>query len=109
MAELYQNATEFLANEITFTRGTVDQITSVGVYHDLDPNASPAVLDFTTVTLVDGTGVLSESGKVDVLSLIGPRDGHVDMSNTSGDFQRFVLVSTSTEDIIRKVDILTIL
>lgn len=42
-----------------------------------------------------------------MLSLVGPRDGDVVL--TPGDYQRFVLVQTATEDIIRKTDTVTIL
>lgn len=105
---LYSTATEFVANELTILRGSVEDVTAVGVYHSLDPNDIPAVADFTLVTLVDGTGPLAEDGKIDVLSLVGPRGGDLALA-TPGDYQRWVLVSTDTEDVIRKVDVLTIL
>ncbi len=50
---------------------------------------------------------LSTTGLVEVLSLIGPKNGDVVL--TAGDYQRFVLVQTATEDIIRKIDTVTIL
>lgn len=110
MAEVYSTATEYVANAITITRGSVSDIVSVGVYHTLDPNEVPAVAEFTTVTLADGTEEplppLAEAGVIDVLSLIGPRNGQVSL--TAGDYQRFVLITTATEDIIRKVDVLTV-
>lgn len=109
--QLFHSATEYVANSITLTRGTVADITAVGVYHDTDPSVVPAVEDFTTVTLVDGTtsppDPLAEAGKVDVLSLIGPRGG--DATLAPGDYQRWVLISTATEDIIRKTDTVTVL
>ncbi|SET43687.1 hypothetical protein [Nonomuraea wenchangensis] len=111
MAEIFHTATEYVANAITITRGSVADIVSVGVYHTTDPNSVPSVEDFTSVTLVDGTAAepdpLAEAGVIDVLSLIGPRNGEVEL--TAGDYQRFVLITTATEDIIRKVDVLTIL
>lgn len=111
MAEIYHTATEYVANELTITRGSVSDIVSVGVYHTTSPNDIPDVSDFTVVSLADGTTLplppLAETGKIDVLSLIGPRDA--DLVLTAGDYQRFVLVTTATEDVIRKVDVLTIL
>lgn len=108
MAELFHTATEFVANELTFIRGDPSLVTSVGVYHTTDPNEVPMSASFTTVTLVTG-GALAEAGKIDVLSLIGPKAGADLNLSVTGDYQRFVLVSTSTEDIIRKVDVLEIL
>ncbi|MGI5493893.1 hypothetical protein [Microtetraspora malaysiensis] len=109
MAEIFHTGTEYLANEITITRGTVSDITAVGVYHAINPNQIPAVGDFTMVTLADGTKTppdpLAEAGKIDVLSLIGPRGG---TTLTPGDYQRYVLIQTATEDIIRRVDVLTV-
>lgn len=113
MADKYRTATEYIANELTITRGVVGDITSVGVYHNVDPNTVPAIADFTTVSLVDGVKVppdaLAEVGKIDVLSLIGPKVGaHLDLA-TPGAYQRWVLIRTANEDVIRKVDVLTIL
>ncbi|TDE40488.1 hypothetical protein E1295_31815 [Nonomuraea mesophila] len=111
MATIYATATEYLANALTITRGSVDNITGVGVYHDINPDTVPTVEDFTMVTLVDGTAEppdpLAETGVIDVLSLIGPRAGDVVL--TPGDYQRWVLITTATEDIIRKVDVLEVL
>lgn len=109
--QLYAGATEYVANELTLLRGTTADIVTVGVFHSTDPNVSPAVTDFTTVQLIDGVAnpgnPLAESGKIDVLSLIGPRSG--DVALTPGDYQRFVLISTASEDVIRKVDTLEVL
>lgn len=111
MVEIFSTGTEYVANELTITRGSVDDIVSVGVYHTADPEEIPDVEDFTEVTLVDGTAVppdsLAEAGKIDVLSLIGPRNGDVTLA--AGDYQRWVLVTTATEDIIRRPDTLTVL
>ncbi|MFF4779398.1 hypothetical protein ACFY05_41945 [Microtetraspora fusca] len=110
MAELFNTATEYLANEITIKRGTITDITAVGVYHAINPNQIPAVDQFTRVQLVDGVkkppDPLAEAGKIDVLSLVGPRNG--DVTLPPGDYQRYVLVQTATEDIIRRIDTLTI-
>lgn len=105
--ELYHTGTEYVANEITFTRGTSSDITSVGVFHTTNAAEVPEVGDFTAVTLVT-SGALQEGTKIDVLSLIGPRAGQVNLS-VPGDYQRWVLVSTATEDIIRRPDVITIL
>lgn len=105
---LYKSGTEYVANELTFTRGTVGNITSVGVYHTTNPSYIPIVSDFTPVTLVPGSGALAEGTKIDVLSLIGPRGGQVNLS-VAGDYQRWVLIVTATEDIIRRPDVITVL
>ncbi|MEV4321004.1 hypothetical protein AB0J37_02095 [Microbispora rosea] len=111
MAEIYRTGTEFTANQVTLTRGSVADITAVGVFHSTDPSVIPEVEDFTTVQLVDGTAPdpdpLAEAGKVDVLALVGPRNGDVVLE--PGDYQRWVLIQTATEDIIRRPDVLTIL
>lgn len=112
---LYHTATEYLSNALTISRGSINDITAVGVYHDSDPGVIPDVLDFTTVVLADGTAgpsgqnyELAITGEIDVVSLIGPKAG-ADLSLTAGDYQRFVLVQTANEDIIRKVDTITVL
>lgn len=105
MAELFHTATEYVANQLTISRGSVEDIVTVGVYHDEDPGNIPEVGDFTAVTLVDGTGPLAEGGRIDVLSLIGPGG---DEELVPGDYQRWVLVQTATENIIRRVDVLEI-
>jgi hypothetical protein len=107
--EKYVNGTEWFANEITLTRGAITDITAVGVYHNINPNVEPTVADFILVTLVPGTGPLAEDGKYDVMSLIGPKVGaDLDLA-APGDYQRWVLIQTAQEDIIRKVDVITIL
>lgn len=108
MTTLYKAGTEYVANEITFTRGTVADITAVKVYHTTNPSYLPVISDFTAVTLVPGTGALAEGTKIDVLSLIGPKAGQV-VITVPGDYQRWVLVQTAAEDIIRRPDVITIL
>jgi hypothetical protein len=110
MAEKYAGATEYVANALTFTRGTVADVTAVYVYHSVDPNASPTRLDFVQVTLVSDpdTDPLASGGNIDVLSLIGPGVG-ADLDLAAGDWQRFVAVETAAEFIIRKTDVLTVL
>lgn len=98
--------TEYAANELTFARGTTDDILSVGVYHTTDPAEIPATDDFTDVTLVLPGDPLAEGTKIDVLSLIGPRDGDVVLD--AGTYQRWVYVRTVTEDILRRPDTLVI-
>lgn len=107
MAELYSTATEYLANALTFTRGSVADVVSVGVYHTLDPLEVPAVADFIEVPLVQSPDPLAEGSNIDVISLIGPGVG-ADLALTAGDWQRWVLVTTATETIIRKVDVVTV-
>jgi len=113
MVTLYSTGTEYTANAITLLRGTVSDIISVGVYHNTDPNIIPAVGDFNTVTLVDGTAeppdALSEAGFIDVLSRIGARAEAGVISLAAGDHQRWVLLTTADEDIIRPVDIVEVL
>lgn len=99
--------TEYVANSLTFTRGSASDITSVGVYHTTDPAVVPTVAQFTTVLLVKPGDTLAEGDNVDVLSLIGPRSGHVTLA--AGTYQRWVLVKTATEDVIRRPDTITIL
>lgn len=108
MAELYSTATEFLANSITISRGSASDITSVGVFHSLNPNEKPEPGDFTTVTLVEPGDPLAEGANTDVLSLIGSKVG-ADLALTTGDWQRWVLIQTPSEEIIRKVDVVTVL
>lgn len=109
---LYNTATEYVANAISITRGTVSDILSVGVYHNTNPATIPAVGDFTTVQLVDGTEIplppLGEAGFIDILSLIGP-GGSADVDLAPGDWQRWCLITTAAENVIRKVDTITIL
>lgn len=111
MDPLYDTATVFVANELTITRGTVDDITAVGVYHDTDPNVVPTVEDFTPVLLVQPGDPLAEGEKVDVLSLIGSKVG-ADLalagSSVGVDYQRWALVQTAQEDVIIKVDTVTV-
>ncbi len=101
-------ATEYTANELTLKRGDVSDIVYVGVYHNINPNTKPTLAEFTEVTLVDGTGPLADGTKIDVLSLIGPKVGADLNLSVAGDYQRWVRVSTATEDVIRKVDVITI-
>lgn len=105
VVSLFTTGTEYVANELTLTRGSVTDIVSVGVYHTTNPATVPTVAQFTAATLVKPGDALAEGTKIDVLSLIGPRGG---ASLAAGDYQRWVLVSTATEDIIRRPDTITI-
>ena len=108
MAQLYSTATEYLANELVFSRGSASDITSVGVFHTLDPSKVPTSTEFTTVTLVkDFNHPLAEGNRIDVLSLVGPGTG-AQLALAKGDWQRWVLVKTTNETIIRKVDVVTV-
>lgn len=106
---LYHSATEYISNALTFTRGTSSDVTSVGFYATTVLNAIPLVASFTSVTLAIAPGnPLAIAGETDVVTLVGPRSGQVNYT-VPGDYQVFVLVTTATEDIIRKCDVLTIL
>jgi hypothetical protein len=127
-ASLFANATEYITNAITLTRGTVSQITGVGIYVNTNPNQVPTVSQFTMVTLMDGTQAspppLAIPGEIDVLTKVGaavpagPAQGTPpsapaivagDLATlTPGAYQVWILVRTSAEAIIRKVDTLTI-
>lgn len=107
-ASLYRTATEYVANELTITRGTADDITSVGVFHSLDPAVVPTVAQFTTVQLIKPPHALAEGTKIDVISLIGTK-GAAHLALPPGDYQRWVLVVTAAEDKIRRVDVLSVL
>lgn len=109
-------ATEYTSNQLTFTRGTTSDILTVGVYHDTDETADPTVAQFTPVTLVEPGDPLAETGKIDVLALIGPKLGaDLDLAGpaTSADppvvYHRWVLIQTAQEDIIEgPIDTVTI-
>ncbi len=106
MASIYRTATKYAANNLTLVRGTVADITSVGVYHTTDPTVIPAVADFTLVQLVQPGDPLAEGTNLDVLSLIGTGG---DVALPPGDYQRWILWTTATEKDISRPDTLTIL
>lgn len=110
-ATIPSTSTEYAANAMTITRGTAADITAVGVYHTTNAASVPAVADFTEVVLVAPGDPLADStlpaGAYDILSLVGPRSG--DVTLTPGTYQRWVLISTATEDIIRKIDTITVI
>lgn len=118
-AEIYHTATEYVSHALTFTRGGPTQVASVGVHYAIDPDAIPAVADFTTVQLIDGvadpSNPLAQAGVIDVVALVGPEVG-ADLALTAGVYTCWVLVSTTAvgslpgEQIIRKTpDTLTVL
>lgn len=98
--EKYAQATEYIAYQVTFTRGTTNDITNVGVYYNTDQGADPAVVDFIGVTLVEPGDPLGETGKVDVLALVGPKAGADLNLSTPGTYWSWVLIQTANEDII---------
>lgn len=108
MATIYGNATRFTANEITITRGTVADITAVGVFHTLDPEERPVVGDFDIVTLVQPGDPLADGTKTDILANIGPKLGADLNLGTPGDYQRWGMVQTANEDIIEPIDVLEV-
>lgn len=109
--EQFHTATQRLRNQITFTVGTVADIEGVGVYHNVDPNIVPEISDFTMVSLIDGVGdaanPLAEPNKIDIVSLVGSKGGNT-LVLSPGDYQRWSLVQTVDEDIIDKLDTITI-
>jgi hypothetical protein len=78
------------------------------VYHTTDAAVKPTVAQFTMVTLVKPGDALADGTNLDVLSLIGPKTG-AQLALTPGDYQRWVLVQTASEDVIRKVDTITVI
>ena len=106
--ELFSTATEYISNSLTFTRGSVNDITSVGVYHTQDPLHVPTENQFTAVLLVTPGMPLAQGAQIDVLSLIGPGAG-AHLSLAPGDWQRWIMVKTATEVIIRRKDTVTVI
>jgi hypothetical protein len=80
------SGTEYTANAITLKRGLVT--------------------DIITVLLVKPGDALADGSNLDILSKIGPRSGDVILA--AGDWQRWCYVKTANEDILRKVDTITI-
>lgn len=111
-ATIFNTATEYVANEIQIHRGSVVDIILVGVFHTTDPGVIPTEGQFTEVTLVDGvnnpSNTLAQAGKIEVVSLIGPGT-FADLVLTPGTYQRFVLVKTTREVIIRRPDTLEVI
>jgi len=115
-ATIFSTATEYIANQLTLTRGTVADIVSVGIYVNTNPNIVPDVTQFITVQLVDGTILpkppLAVTGQVDVVTKVGPGGSGVAAGDlpslTAGSYQVWILVKTLSENVIRKVDTLTI-
>lgn len=115
-ATIFRTATEYTANEITLARGTVSDIVSVGVAMLADPSEVPTVAEFTAVSLISPTTTpgspLLDGTKIDVVAKIGPGGGAVAAGHfddlAPGDYQRWVLVTTADEHIIRRPDVVTI-
>lgn len=103
VVQLYSTATEYLSNALTFTRGSYNDVVRVGVYHTQDPLEIPTEGNFNDAQLVVPGDPLAQGDQVDVLSLIGPGPGAHD-TLSPGDWQRWVLVQTVSEVIIRRVD-----
>lgn len=80
---------------------TVADVTGVGVFHDKNRNASPAVADFDPAQLIDGVtnpaDPLAWPGRVDIVYRVGP-DG--DTQLTPGRWWRWLLISTVAEHVI---------
>jgi hypothetical protein len=105
---LYETERRYVANELTFLRGDSEDVTSVGVYHNTDPSVVPEVVDFVVVDLVEPPHPLVEGTKIDVMSLIGPGGPPAHLALTQGVYQRWVLVTTVTENMMFKVDMVTV-
>jgi hypothetical protein len=101
-------ATQYLANSLTFLRGSAADVQRVGVYYGIDPNHVPSVTDFFTAQLVQPGDPLAEGNLTDVLARPGARPD-ADVALTPGDKQVWLLVVTTDEDIIVKVDTVTVL
>lgn len=121
MTIIYDEATVYLANELTFQRGDADDILWVGVYHNTDPNVIPAPADFTEVDLIVPPDPLADGAKVDVLSKIGPGlpaagalpavpAGQVTLTGSPAgtDYQRWVAWRTTDEFDMRATDTITV-
>lgn len=116
MTTLFRTATEYTANQITLSRGTESSIVSVGVAMVSNPATVPAVTDFTTVLLIGPqttpSSPLLDGTKIDVVAKVGPGGGAVPAGHfpslTAGDYQRWVLVTTADEHVIRRPDVVTI-
>jgi hypothetical protein len=102
---LVSTGTEYVANSVTLTRGDPSSITRVGVFHTTDPLHIPTPEEFTTVQIVAPTDPLGDGINTDILTLIGPRG---DIVLAKGDYQRWILVVTADEDIIRRPDTISV-
>lgn len=115
-ASVYRTATEYTANELTLSRGNAGDIVSVGVAMISDPATVPAVGAFTPVLLISPETTpghaLLDGTKIDVVAKIGPGGGAVAAGDfpalTAGDYQRWVLVETADELIIRRPDVVSV-
>lgn len=115
-ATIFRTATEYTANEITLTRGTVSDIVSVGVAMISNPSQVPDVSSFTQVLLISPTTTpgspLLDGTKIDVVAKIGPGGGAVAAGHfpalSADDYQRWVLITTADEHIIRRPDVVSI-
>lgn len=109
---LYHTGTRYTYNQVTFLNGTQGDVISVGLYHTTSATYIPVTTDFTTVTLNDGTATppdpLAITGQIDIVGLIGSR-GQITNLTTAGDYQRWIYIKTSTEDIIAQVDVVTVM
>jgi hypothetical protein len=104
--DIWLTATEYRRMSILLAPpAVIGDIVAVGVALRTTPNDVPdpsgaGLGEFTAATL-DPTGP-------DIVVLIGPRDGDIEPV-APGDYQVFVLVRTSDEDIIRRPAVLTVM
>ncbi len=77
------------------------------VYHTVNASYIPAITDFTTVLLVNPGDALADGTNIDVLSLIGTKTG-AHLALAAGTYQRWVLIQTASENIIRRPDTITV-
>jgi hypothetical protein len=101
-------ATQYLANSLQFNRGTAADVIRVGAFYADNPNLVPEVTDFYNSILVKPGDPLAEGNLTDILTRVGARpDAQVTLS--AGDYQVWLLVVTTDEDIIFKMDTLELL
>lgn len=105
MVDLYAGGTEYVRDPVTLGFGTVDDIASVGYFHAA-AGVIPTVADFTAGTLVKADTDPLWDGKAEVVTLIGARLGAVALA--AGDWQRWILITTADEDIIRASGTITV-
>ena len=91
---LYSTETRYVANPFILGRGLLADITNVGVFHTEELNQIPVPADFLSVPLVAPPDSRVDSGRTDVLSLIGVHEPK-DLTLGVGQWQRWVLVETN--------------
>lgn len=106
--EIPRAGTEYVFDPLTFTRGSIADITTAATLHTTDPNATPTLAEFMqpAVIIADASNPLWR-GQPEVATKIGARQDALTLA--PGDWQRHLRLSTADEDIIRKTGTVTIL